>query len=175
MAQPYKFNSIGNVIRISDGTLISSDPANGDRIRYVADGGAAVTDPADPPPVRYNGTISIDAHKHTGDATLTELFRVTLADNTGYEGVLTLVGIDSGNGAMRVTRASVAAKRVAGTASLVGSPVVLADHANANTAGWVLSATASGTDFVVTVTGAAGRPIDWSLSGAVRSFTPAGA
>lgn len=122
----------------------------------------------------YSGTVPVSARVRTTDATVTEVYRRTLTSLTGYAAVLTLLGVDAGNGAVRMILASIVAKRLGNGASLVGAPVVLANHADTGTAAWVITASVSGNDFVITCTGAAGRTIDWLLSGDVRSFTPGG-
>jgi hypothetical protein len=132
-------------------------------------------DPADPRPVVYSGTLAADVRVRTTDATPAEVYRRTLAPLTGYAAVLNLLGVDAGNGAVRMIRASIVAKRIGAGAVLVGAPVVIANHADAGATTWAIAATASGNDFVVTVTGATGRTIDWLLSGGIRSFTPGGA
>lgn len=122
----------------------------------------------------YAASATVDRRVRTTDATPTEVYRRTLALLTGYAAVLNLLGVDAGNGAVRMIRASIVAKRLSNGAVLVGTPVVLANHQDAAATAWAITAAASGNDFVVTCTGAAGRTIDWLLSGEIRAFTPGG-
>jgi len=176
MANPYKFPQSGpGVIRVADGAMIPPDSRNTDYNKYLADGGVAVTDPADPPPLKYSENLYINPRIRTTDATPTEVWRTTLHTLTGYTSILTLIGVDSGNGAVRIIRASVGVKRLNAGALMIGAPVVIANHADAAASTWNIGAAVDVNDFVVTVTGAAGRIIDWSLTGTIQSFTPAGA
>ena len=154
---------------------VHDDPASPDwqaYQRWVAAGNAAT--PADPAPLVYDDGLTIRARLRTTNATPAELYRATLAQRTGYRANLTLIAVDAGNGAVRTIEARITAKRLTNGALLVGSPVVVSDHQDSGTTSWAITANASGTDFVVTVTGAAGRNIDWLLSGDVVSFTPGG-
>ena len=125
-------------------------------------------------PLVYDNTIRLSARLRTTNATPAELYRATLAQRTGYRASLTLIAVDAGNGAVRTIEARVTAKRLTGSALLVGTPVAVSDQQDAGTSAWAITAAVSGTDFVVTVTGAAGRNIDWQLAGDVVSFTPGG-
>lgn len=163
--------------RLADGAFISHDVQNGDYRAALAD---VTADPsllatADPPPLTYAGSLPVESRIRTTDATVTEVYRRTLAPLTGYAAILNLLGVDAGNGAVRMIRASIVAKRLGGSALLVGAPVVLANHADVAASTWAITAAVGGNDVVISVTGAAGRTIDWLLSGDVHSFTPAGA
>ena len=125
-------------------------------------------------PLVYRDGLAIDQRLRTTNATPAELWRAALAQRTGYRATLTLIAVDAGNGAVRTIEARVTAKRLANGALLVGKPVVVADHQDSGTAAWGIGASVSGNDFIITVTGAAGRSIDWLLSGDVVSFTPGG-
>jgi hypothetical protein len=122
----------------------------------------------------YNDGLRISQRIRTTNATPAELWRATLAQRTGYRATLTLIAVDAGNGAVRTIEARVTAKRLTNGALLVGSPTVVSDHQDSGTSTWGITAAVSSNDFVVTVTGAAGRNIDWLLSGDVVSFTPGG-
>lgn len=127
-----------------------------------------------PPITNYSGAAAIAARKRSTNAKPTELYRATLASLTGYRASLTLIAVDAGNGAVRTIEARVTAKRLNAGAVLVGSPVVVSDQQDSGTATWGIAASVSGNDFIITVTGAAGRNIDWLLDGQVVSFTPGG-
>jgi hypothetical protein len=163
----YKLTQGATTIRTADGANIPADPANADYRAYLAwdavPGNTA--DPADPPPLVFTEDTRIAGSVRTTDATPTEVYRLPLLPLTGYTGVVVLIGVDTGNGAVRVIRASFAVKRLGGGALAVGAPVVLASHADAGATTWQIAASVGGNDALVTVTGAAGRTIDWSLSG----------
>lgn len=194
----YKLTNRDAIIRTTDGASIPITPSesvptppgddqqplpqNADYVAYLAWLAEGNTpDPADPPPLVYGGTSRVGARIRTTDATPAELFRRSLSTLSEYEAEFKLRGIDAVNGSVRRIRADVVAKRLNGGALMVGAPVVLANHqdtgAAATTSGvanWAITASVSGVDFVITVTGAAGRTIDWMLSGVVESFTPGG-
>lgn len=170
----YKLNG-NTVIRLADGANIPADPRNADYQDYLAWVAAGnQPTPADPPPLVYSGRHPLSARVRTTTATPSELFRATLAPLTAYSALLNLLAVDGGNGALRAIRASVVAKRLGGGAVLVGAPVVIANHQDAAASAWAITAAADNNDFVISVTGAAGRNIDWLLSGDFGSFTPGG-
>lgn len=180
----YRGEDIAAYLTTAEGEMRSFPlkAGNADYERYLSDvdGGATVL-PADPEPLVYGGTSRVEARIRTTDATPTELFRRSLLTLSEYEAEFKLRGIDAVNGSVRRIRADVVAKRLNGGALMVGAPIVIANHqdtgAAATTSGvanWAITASVSGVDFVITVTGAAGRTIDWMLSGVVESFTPGG-
>ena len=169
----YKLHGAG-VIRLGR-EYIPQDPVSPDWQTYLAWVAAGNTpDPADPPPVRYSGTLVIDARVRTTTANVTEIYRATLAQLTLYRGRLELLGVDAGNGNARYVEARIVAKRLTNGAALVGAVTVVANVQDAGASTWVVNAGVSGNDFVVTVAGQAGRSIDWQLAGDVVSFTPGG-
>lgn len=171
----FQLLSEGGIRRLADGACIPTDPRNADYQQYLGWVAAGNTPtPADPPPVIYDGETRISSKIVTADGAPAELYRVTMAKLTGYVADLSVVGVDRGNGAMRTIRASLSAKRLSGAGTMVSAPVVMANHQEAASSGWSIGASIDGADFVVTVTGAAGRTIDWFLRGEVVSFTPAG-
>jgi hypothetical protein len=174
--------------------FISGSPVDPTKTRYVpleehhraalampgiktlnADGSITVTPPP-PPPLRFSTQQPITPPPvSTTDATPKEIYRLTLAVQTGYVGDLLLIGVDRGNGNIRVLQASFAVKRLNGGAIGVGTPALIVTPRQTD-AGvtWTASATLSGNDAIVQVIGAAGRTIDWNLTGDLTSFTPAG-
>lgn len=168
--QKVNFNGVlASVKRLADGAFLPVTDAG-----YLAAAPSDVLD-ADPPPVVYSGRLVIDRRLRTTDAAATEIYRATLAQVTLYRASLELLGVDAGNGNARYIDAIVVAKRVGAGAVMVGAPAVLANLQDAGASTWAITATVSGNDFVVTVTGQAARNIDWRLSGCVVSFTPGGA
>lgn len=175
MAAQYKLTRHGAIIRLADGASFLPSEGNLDYQQYLADAAAgAEVAPPDPAPLVYDDSLSIRARLRTTNATPTELYRSTLAPLTGYRAGLTLIAVDAGNGACRTIEARVTAKRLAGGALLVGAPAVVSDQQDGGTAAWAITAAVSGNDFIITVTGAAGRNIDWLLDGSVVGFTPGG-
>ncbi len=182
----FQARKIGGVVvdyLSDDGRTIPNDPQNAEYIAALAlveSGDIQIIDYV--APVVYNGLNTINARVRTTNATVTELYRATLALKTGYVARLELIAIDAVNGSVKLIQATVVAKRLAGGALIVGSPVIVAtivDTGGAATtsgvAGWTVTASAAGNDFVISVQGAAGRTVDWDLSGPVRSFAPDGA
>jgi hypothetical protein len=171
----YKRLSEGGILRLADSACIPEAEGNTDYRRYLADvaEGATVL-PADPPPVVYSGSRTVDRRLRTTNATSTEIFRATLAQVTLYRAELELLGVDAGNGNARYIRAYVVTKRLVDGALMVGAPAINANLQDTGASTWAIAAAVSGNDFVITVAGQAGRSIDWHLSGSVASFTPAG-
>lgn len=175
MTDTYQHLAGGGLLRLADGVSIPPDERNTDYRQALAEiaAGATVAD-ADPDPIVYGGRLVISERIRTTNAAPAELYRATLAPLTGYRALLNLLGVDAGNGALRSITASVVAKRLNNGAVLVGAPVLLANHQDAAASAWDITPSVAGNDFVITVTGAAGRNIDWLLDGSVNSFTPGG-
>lgn len=144
-----------------------------DVARSVVDGVVAAHVPQ-PDPIVFSDAFPVAGQVRTTNATATQVYRATLATNRGYAGSFVLIGVDAGSGAVKVIRASIAAKRLGAGALLVGAPVLFAAHNDTAAAGWTAGASVSGNDFIVTVTGQAGRSIDWNLTGEIVQFAPAG-
>ena len=154
---------------------IPVDEDNVDYQRYLAWVDAGNTpDPADPPALVYDEDGRLRARTSTTNATPTELFRATLPTNTGFLAQLQVIGVDTGNGALYAIQGFVTLKRLGAGASIVGMNVPAPMRNVPQTDGWAVTATTNGNDFVITVTGAAGRNIAWSINGTYISFTPEG-
>lgn len=135
----------------------------------------AAHDPTpDPPPKIYFERTELKSSVRTVGTTPGTVFRATLHRLTGYTAALTLIGVDAGNGVVKVVRAVVSVKRLNAGAVLISPPTVLSTHADTGAESWAIAASVSGNDFLITVTGAANRTIDWQLSGEVINFTPGG-
>jgi hypothetical protein len=173
IAMPRDLGQDGDDLHTYDGTGAYQDLPNGSA--------AVVAAHVSPLPlIGFVGTVTVTRRLRTTDATPGEVFRATLATNTAYAAQFRLIGVDAANGVVRRIRADVVAKRLAST-SLVGTPTVIANHQDtgaaattSNVAGWAISASISGNDFVVTAAGAAGRTVDWLLDGDIASFAPGG-
>jgi hypothetical protein len=177
MAQ-YRLGRFGTVIRQTDNSSIPADPGNLDRqtyLNWLAQGNTP--DPVIPDPIVFADRLQASGKVRTTAAAAVEIWRLTLAPTTGYAGDFVVIGVDAGNGAVRIVRVSVAVKRLAAGALGIGAPavVVLANHADTGTTTWGgVAASLSGNDAIVTVAGLAGRTIDWSLSGQMTRFAPGG-
>lgn len=171
----YKLVTDG-VLRTIDNAYIVSNMLNRDWRAYldwVAAGNVA--DPPDPPVVRRSESQPFSGSVQTTNATVTEIFRGPLASGQGYIATLDIIGVLSVSPFDTcVIRASVAAKRTPSLTARVGAAVQLAKHADAGASTWTADGSVVGTDFVVTVTGQAGKTINWSLSGSFYRFAPGG-
>jgi hypothetical protein len=168
--------TVAGVIR--DGVaFVPADTASAEWREYLAweaVPGQDVT-PADPPLVKRSDAQAIVGSVQTTNATATELFRGPLVSGQGYIASVDVIGIlNVSPFDTCVIRASVAAKRTPTATALIGAAVQLAKHADANAATWAAVASISGTDFVVAVTGQAGKVINWSLTGSFYRFAPGG-
>lgn len=132
----------------------------------------AAHDPA--PPLEYSGERRFTERVRTTNATPTELVRFTPGPLSVHRALLRLMAVDSGNGAAKFLEASTLVKRLNAGAIIVGNVTVIANHADTAAATWANSLTVSGNDVVITVTGAAGRNIDWLLEVEVKKFVPGG-
>jgi hypothetical protein len=167
----YKLTHVDSVQRTTDKAYLSSKDPN--YLAWLALGNTP--DPADPLPTLFAGNFQLVGKVRTTDATTTEVFRTTLAPMTEYAGQATVVGIDAGDGTSKVVLASIAAKRLGAGALQIGAPVRLnPGQEDAASSSWIVNASVSGNDWLVTVQGATGRTIDWHLFGTVVSFAPGG-
>jgi hypothetical protein len=171
--------------------LMTARPQDEDAIRnqpgskvVVLDGqgriaNLVVTAP-DPQLVYFQQSQFTPARVRTPDATLTEIIRIPLAPLSGYAATLQLIAVDAGNGVIWRYHADVTCKRLSAGAIVEGIDTITnrrtggAPAATSNVAAWTATAVASGNDVVISVQGAAGRSVDWYLSGLVIQFTPAG-
>lgn len=115
----------------------------------------------------------------TVDVTPAELFRKTLAPMTGYLLRLSLLAM-ADNNQLRSVEGVMVVGRANQDALIVNNAdgqnqTIQADHRQgAGASSWNIQPGVSGTDFYVTVTGAAGRTIDWRFTGSFETFSPAG-
>jgi hypothetical protein len=168
-------------LNLTDTTLLRNDAAGA--LSELPAGGQTIVNAYTPPPLitEVSGRFDIGVQKRTTDATVTEIYRATLAPLTLYRARLELLGIDAGNGVARYLEATVIVKRLGAGALLVGTPAVTVDKQDtggaavtSGVASWAIAASVTGNDLTITVAGAAGRSVDWFLAGPVVSFTPAG-
>jgi hypothetical protein len=125
-------------------------------------------------PVQYSNDLVMRGQAHTTDATPTQIWRSTIPPRTGAAGQCMIIGVDSGNGNVHVWRTSFAFKRLNAGALIVGTPFIEPPQTDAGASTWEINAVAQGNDIVVTVAGAAGRPVDWQITGSGTVFAPHG-
>jgi hypothetical protein len=118
-------------------------------------------------------TVDVHAVVRTTDATPLEVFRFPCDQKRLYRADLVISGIDAGNYASKILEGRFTWKRNVAAAILVGLTTVSDIH-DAAAAPLAPNVAAQGTDIVFTVTGAAGRTIDWLLAGSVDMFAPSG-
>lgn len=160
------------LLAINDAGTIAIDVPD-DVAKSVVDEVVAAHVPQ-PDPIVFSDAFEVEGNVRTTNATATEVYRAPLQTNRGYAGDFLLIGVDAGNGAVKVIRASIAAKRLGAGALMVGTPTLYAQHNDTAAAAWTAGANVQGNDFVITVTGAAGRSVDWNLAGTIVQFAPAG-
>ena len=110
----------------------------------------------------------------TTDAAPTEVFRRTTLPKHLYRGTFSMLAIDAGNGVSKDVEARISFKQVGGAAAQVGSTVVMSQIQDTAAASWAIQGASDGADFVVSVRGAAGRTIDWALTGHLALYAPEG-
>jgi hypothetical protein len=141
--------------------------------KYLAEDGTLTVVPPPPPPVVYAAQQDVDSQVRTTNATPLEVFRFACSPKHIYRANLRISGVDAGNGACKVMEGRFVWKCLTTTAIVVGIEVVSDIHDTA-AASWAPNCVASGADVVFTVTGVAGRNIDWLLVGEVGRFAPEG-
>jgi hypothetical protein len=139
-------------------------------------GAAPVVDAHVAPPrvVEYAASAIVEAVKRTTDAAPSELLRFPLAAMTGYDIESKVMGVDAGSGAVKKLKLDATIKRLGGGPSSVGAPTTTVTHQDSAASAWAVTLTFSGNDALVSVTGAAGRSIDWVCRAEVARFAPAG-
>jgi hypothetical protein len=161
--------------RSPTGVVIPDQPGQADyeALQDAVAEGSAVIEPADPPLIVYDDTVAVKAQARTTDDVPLEVFRFPTVAKHRYEASLRVSGIDAGSFASKVMEGRFVWKRATTVATVTGITVV-SDLHDAAAAAWAPNCLPSGTDIVFTVTGAAGRTIDWLLKGSVDVFAPDG-
>jgi hypothetical protein len=129
---------------------------------------------APPRPVEYGGELERRAVALTTDAVPLALLRFPLAVQTGYDVETRVMGVDRGNGALKKIKVDVTMKRLNAGPLLVGAMTTIVTHQDAQAASWQITFSFVGNDAAVSVTGAAGRNIDWFCTARIGRFSPAG-
>lgn len=137
------------------------------------DGTITVTPPPPPPPIYAEEGRLINRQAKTTDATPVTVGTFNLHLQTVYKFGVEVTAI-ADNGQEMIAEYAVAAKRLNQAAIKVGTEAVVYRVNDANTATWAVGFAVSGNGLVMTVTGVAGRTIDWLVSARIVSFTPQG-
>lgn len=163
--------------RAPSGQVIPDDEANADyqaMQQAVADG-TAVIEPADPPPLVYTDAGPFSVQLRTTDDVAHEIYRVTMVPKTVHQATATIIGVDATSFATKAMEGRFVHRRGgAGAGAVQVGIAVLSDIHDTAAASWQPNALPSGNDIVFTVKGAAGRTIDWTLSGAAFVYAPEG-
>ena len=140
--------------------------------------------PAPAPAVDYAGRDDLEHRVQTNDGAgqTQELIRLPLTTLTVYSAIVLLEAIDSGNGALVSWYCKFDFKRLNGGAlSVGGRQDITAPNREPGAAGttagvsnWNIAPSLSGNDAVISVTGQAGRTVDWFAFATVRRFRPGG-
>ena len=171
----------GGWIDTETGAHIPGDPSNTDHqqvLKWIEDGG--VPDPPDPPALVYSADERHTAQAQTTDGTPVELWRYTTSNRTGYDLVMRLIAVDSGNGAIKKQSIDATIARIGANPSLVGRTDTVS-HATGGTRGtdaqvgaWKLDPSFEGYDLVLSVVGVVGRNVDWHVTIGMVRFAPEG-
>jgi hypothetical protein len=125
----------------------------------------------------YSGSVEVGRLLRTTDDQPHEIYRFPCDQHRRYRANLLIDGIDAGSFASKVMEGRFVWKRLTANAIMVGSGggiAVISDLHDTAAASWLPNCLPSGTDVVFTVTGAAGRTIDWKLEGRIDIFAPGG-
>jgi hypothetical protein len=176
MSVPYQLTQTDNILRLADHASIPPDPANVDYQEYLAwdaiEGNDAL--PADPPPLAYAGTIQIEARIRTTDDQFHEIYRFSPGERRLYQGNLAIFGVDAGTFVTASLEGRFVFKRVTGNAIVLPITIV-SDIRDTAAATWAPNCLPDGVDVRFVVKGAAGRSVDWLLTGLLIGYAPAGA
>lgn len=135
------------------------------------------------PEIHFAGQTSLNSQITTLDATPTILFRFPLNLLSVYGGFVDIYVVDRANGVTKSWYFKALVKRLNGGALVIGKqdlhPPIQepagAPATSSSVATWDYTASVSGNDALITVTGAAGRTLDWFAFVDLRWFTPGGA
>jgi hypothetical protein len=142
--------------------------------KHVSVAGVITVTPLPAPPIRQATGLVVDAVVRTTDDVLLEVFRLPTELKHVYRATLSMTAIDAGSGVTRDSEVRLVFKRLAAGLTQVGATNVLSNAQDAAASTWRIQPSVAGTDLVISVAGAAGRTVDWSLEGAVAVFAPEG-
>lgn len=124
--------------------------------------------------VTYVETRHVDAVVTTTDDVPLEVFRFPTKTKQVYAASFRMTAVDEGNGATKRARAEMTFKGLASSVVQVGSTVTTAPMQDAAASSWQIQPSTSGVDLIISVKGAAGRTVDWTLAGDIEVFAPGG-
>lgn len=178
MSQPYKRLTPNIVRRVSEISDFSTGPSsNPDYLRWQAEGGETVTDPADPPPPQFVRQHALGAERQTVDGATPAwqaIFQAPLTEvGTVYIATIDVVGKSEPLADGVVIRGSIGFFRAAGSAVLLGQDRLHSDFVTpgvttaraTNPNAWNARGRVSGTDAVIEIQGQANRTIKWVMRG----------
>jgi hypothetical protein len=135
----------------------------------------AAHDPTPPPAVfDYVETLVVSAVARTTDGGFREIWRLPTSPKHTYRAALEMRATDAMDQTTKVQEARLVFKGLSGSVVQVGTTTVLWSAPDAGTTAWAIQAQAQGQDLVFGVRGAAGKTIDWSMSGEIVVFAPEG-
>jgi hypothetical protein len=129
---------------------------------------------APPLVTEFAAATETDGVIRTTDGVTHELLRLPLSTMTGYDIEAKVMGVDAGNGAVKKLKVDVTVKRLAAGPVQVGAMTSLVTHQDPAASSWTVGFSFSGNDALISVTGAAGRSIDWIARAFVGRFSPGG-
>jgi len=153
---------------------------------YTYDAGGGIIDlPAEATPVvnahtapprivEHVETRAVEAVTSTTDGAFHELWRLPTAPKHTYRAMLELRATDRSDGTTKAQQAVLVFKGLASTVTQVGSTTVLWSAQDAAATGWAIQVQTQSTELVFGVRGAAGKTVDWSISGDLVVFSPEG-
>jgi hypothetical protein len=142
--------------------------------KYLAEDGTLTVVPPPPPPIRKTGVTTVNQEVRTTDDVPLEVFRFPSSPKHVYKAVFEMMAIDAESGATRNTEAKMTFKRTQAALLQVGTTAIPYNAPDPATTAWAIVPTVDGTDLVISVKGAAGRAVDWALTGTVGAFAPEG-
>lgn len=129
---------------------------------------------APPLVMEYVETRAVDAVTRTTDGAFRAIWRLPTTPKHVYRAALEMRATDATDGTTKAQEARLVFKGLAASVVQVGATAVLWTAQDAAATGWAIQAQVDGAELVFGVRGAAGRTIDFSLSGAVVVFAPGG-
>jgi hypothetical protein len=124
--------------------------------------------------IRYGGVRPLSARARTTDDQPHEVLRLPTDPKHVYRASVRVCGIDAGNGTTRDSEVRMVFKRAGAAPAQVGATTVMSNAQDTAAASWRIAASVDGVDLVISVTGAAGRAIDWQVTGEIGAFAPEG-
>lgn len=126
-------------------------------------------------PLEYAISQEVNSVLVTTDDAERDVFVLPALPRSIYRAELTMSAIDAGNGAMKTIAGVIVWKRLVGGVVVPPNNItILSNIADVAAASWDMRGVPSGDNFRISVKGAAGRTINWFLTGSVGRFAPEG-